>query len=457
MVDQIRNTYSQIYIQIVFTVKGRDSLIFLILSLVILSFLISPSVSSQGTWERIDVPTDQDLRSVCFIDSLYGWAAGDSGMIIHTADGGESWEIQDSQTEYDVMSLFFLDRNQGWASSINYATLPYGTIILKTTTGGDDWTSTPYPEENIFITCMLFFDSLTGWMGGQPHALVKTTNGGTDWTQASIDTSILAFFPVLGIQFFNEQIGYACGGIFDIAGVTWRTTNGGEMWYALEPSQAPADEVHGLHIFDATHVMGAGGDPDYGYGVGILRTADGGLNWDYDELGIQGNAYDLDFRNASEVWAPLGQRLKFIYSLDTGNTWTSIPTPDSTAIFDVTFPDSMHGFAVGSEGAFLRYNPPVHPAIPPLQHKSEHVSCQLYPNPTKGNSKFEIRNLEPGFISIQIYSLLGTEVASLVNKNLPAGKHQVDFIGGSLPAGVYLYQLRFNDSVVLSKRMLVFP
>ncbi|MBC8435962.1 MAG: hypothetical protein H8D88_00200, partial [Bacteroidetes bacterium] len=133
MVDQIRNTYSQIYIQIVFTVKGRDSLIFLILSLVILSFLISPSVSSQGTWERIDVPTDQDLRSVCFIDSLYGWAAGDSGMIIHTADGGESWEIQDSQTEYDVMSLFFLDRNQGWASSFNYTTLPYGTIILKTT------------------------------------------------------------------------------------------------------------------------------------------------------------------------------------------------------------------------------------------------------------------------------------------------------------------------------------
>nr|MBC8314572.1 T9SS type A sorting domain-containing protein [Bacteroidota bacterium] len=341
--------------------------------------------------------------------------------------------------------------------SFNYTTLPYGTIILKTTNGGADWTSTPYPEENIFITCILFFDSLTGWMGGQPHALVKTTNGGTDWTQASIDTSILAFFPVLGIQFFNEQIGYACGGIFDIAGVTWRTTNGGEMWYALEPSQAPADEVHGLHIFDATHVMGAGGDPDYGYGVGILRTADGGLNWDYDELGIQGNAYDLDFRNESEVWAPLGPRLKFIYSLDTGNTWTSIPTPDSSAIFDVTFPDTMHGFAVGSEGAFLQYRPPVHPAILPLQHKNEPVSCQLYPNPMTSGSSFKVQSSRAGFVSLKVYDLHGKEVMPILNKELPAGEHQVDFDRGNLPAGLYLYQLLFNDSVVLSKRILIVP
>ncbi|MBC8314995.1 MAG: hypothetical protein H8E51_05785, partial [Bacteroidetes bacterium] len=96
-------------------------------------FLTTQAVSAQGTWERIAVPTDQNLRSVCFVDSLYGWAAGDSGIIIHTVDGGESWVIQASQTENDVVSLFFLDRDQGWASSFNYTTLPYGTIILKTT------------------------------------------------------------------------------------------------------------------------------------------------------------------------------------------------------------------------------------------------------------------------------------------------------------------------------------
>ena len=65
-----------------------------------------------------------------------------------------------------------------------------------------------------------------GWMGGTPHALVKTTDGGINWEKAHIDTITFAFFPVLNIQFYNSQYGYACGGAFDIAGVTWRTTIG---------------------------------------------------------------------------------------------------------------------------------------------------------------------------------------------------------------------------------------
>ncbi len=409
----------------------------------------------QGTWERIDVPTDHNLHSVCFVDSLYGWAAGDSGTIIHTSDGGENWVIQDSQTENEIVYLFFLDRNLGWASSFNYITPPYGTIILKTTNGGADWTPALYTEENIFITCILFFDSLTGWMGGTPHALLKTTNGGADWTQAAVDTSTLAFFPVLSIKFFDENYGYACGGMFDIAGVTWRTTNGGEMWYALDPSQAPADEVHELHIFDATHVMGAGGDPDYGFGVGIIRTSDGGLNWDYEELGIQGNAFDLDFRNDNEAWAPLGPRRKFIYSLDTGNTWTSIPTPDSTSIFDLTFPDSLHGFAVGSEGAFLRYKPPIHPAIPPLSNQTdEQVSCKLYPNPMHSITNYELRITNEGFVSLKIFTPFGVEVATVASQVLLPGKHEFSFDAGELPSGLYVYQLLVDGAILASGKMV---
>jgi len=40
---------------------------------------------SQGSWELTEVPATEHLRSVFFTDSLYGWAVGDSGTIIHTA------------------------------------------------------------------------------------------------------------------------------------------------------------------------------------------------------------------------------------------------------------------------------------------------------------------------------------------------------------------------------------
>ncbi len=409
------------------------------------------AVNAQGTWERVNVPITQDLNSVCFVDSLYGWIAGDSGIIFHTVNGGSAWTRQETNATYDVEEVFFLNRNLGWASTFNFTTVPYGTILLKTTNGGATWVSQPYPSEDIFITCILFRDSLNGWMGGQPHALVRTTDGGNNWTQAAIDTSTLAFFPVLSIQFYNDQYGYASGGRFDIAGVTWRTSNGGDMWYAIDPTQAPADEVHSLHIFDSLNVMGSGGDPDFGYGVGMIRTSDGGLNWSYEETTIQGNAYDLDFRNDTEAWAPLGPGRKFIYSLDAGTTWAPVPTPDLTAVYDVTFPDSIHGFAVGRVGAFLKYHPPVIPGMETISPRnSGYRLFQNSPNPVAGSTVIRFTVPAQDFaagraafpLQLKVLDIYGKEVACLVNEPMPAGDHEVRFDATGLQGGIYIYQLQ---------------
>jgi len=403
-------------------------------------------VFSQGSWERIDVPTGEWLRSVWFVDSLYGWAAGNAGTIIQTSDGGESWEVQDSQTENNIADIFFLDRQTGWATSFNFTQSPYGTVLLKTTDGGEEWTQQIYPEENYFMNCILFLDSLTGWMGGSPHALVKTTDGGMTWQQAYVDTSTLAFFPVLKIEFYDDTYGYASGGLFDIAGVVWRTWDGGDHWYAIDPLEAPADEVRGLYCFDSLHVMGAGGDPDFGFGVGIIRTEDGGLNWDYDELGYPGNAYDLDFRNETEAWAPLGPRRKFIYTVNGGKKWAEVLTPDSTIIFDVCFPDSLHGFAVGPEGAMLRYIPPVPVGIAENSlPDTTGFSLSIYPNPSRGtfNLQFTIYSLRR--VSLRIYDLYGQEVGRVMDELLPAGDHKIRFDAGQLNPGIYIVSFLFQD------------
>jgi photosystem II stability/assembly factor-like uncharacterized protein len=393
---------------------------------------------SQGSWERIDVPTDEWLRSVWFADSLTGWAAGNNGVIIHTQDGGDSWTFQDSQTENNIVDIFFLNPDTGWASSFNYTQSPYGTILLKTTDGGQNWTPEAYPEENIFINCILFLDPLNGWMGGSPHALVRTTDGGQSWQQASIDTATLAFFPVLKINFYDAHYGYACGGMFDIAGVIWRTWDGGKTWQAIDVLDAPADEVRGLHCKDSLNVVGAGGDPDFGFGVGIIHTEDGGLSWDYDEIGYQGNAYDLDFRSETEAWAPLGPRRKFIFSTDGGEKWTEIYTPDSVVIFDIIFPDSMHGYAVGPEGAMLRYIPPVPVGLQedPLQDNT--IDLSIYPNPAREFFIFRFSTINDQRVTLRIYDLQGREVATAVDGEFPAGEHRVRFDASALPAGVYL-------------------
>ncbi len=93
--------------------------------------------------------------------------------------------------------------------------------------------------------------------------------------------------------------------------------------------------------------------------------------------------WDIDFRTDNEAWSPLGGEEKLIYSLDAGSTWTRIPSPDSTHIFDIIFPDSLHGFAVGREGAIIKYFPPIINFVREIEEGiSESFSLfQNYPNP----------------------------------------------------------------------------
>jgi photosystem II stability/assembly factor-like uncharacterized protein len=434
--------------------------------LIILFFqLVQINIYSQGTWERIESPTDQYLQSVYFVDSLYGWAVGDSGTIIHTSNGGADWEIQDSKNDNKIVDVFFLNRNLGWASSWKTSSVPFGTILLKTTNGGQSWTNEPYKEDNIFIQCLLFTDSLNGWMGGKPHALVKTTDGGANWKQADVDSSTFSSFPIKSINFYNSQYGYACGGIFEYAGVMWRTTNGGDFWYVIDPVSAPIDPIWQVHTFDSLNVLGVGGDFEF-FGVGMIRTSDGGLNWVYEYIGMTGIAFDIDYRTDYEAWSPLGFEEKLIYSLDSGFTWTRIPTPDSTIILDMIFPDSLHGFAIGKEGAIIKYIPPIINFVKEIEEgiPESFFLFQNYPNPFNPSTKIRFtipqdERRETQDVSLKVYDVLGNEIATLVNEEKPAGAYEVKFnpaSGIQHPAsGIYFYQLRAGIYIETKKMLLL--
>ncbi|MGB5288769.1 MAG: hypothetical protein WBN42_09785 [Ignavibacteriaceae bacterium] len=50
--------------------------------------------------------------------------------------------------------------------------------------------------------------------------------------------------------------------------------------------------------------------------------------------------------------------------------------------------------------------------------------------------------------------MLGNEVATLVDENLPAGNYDIDFDASGLTSGIYFYQLK-SGSYFQSKKMLL--
>lgn len=94
----------------------------------------------------------------------------------------------------------------------------------------------------------------------------------------------------------------------------------------------------------------------------------------------------------------------------------------------------------------------------------DHFSLsQNYPNPF--NPTTTIKYTIPGtalsrgaggvlMVSLKIYNLLGQEVATLVNKEQPAGEYSVKFDASDLASGVYIYQFR-TEGFVASKKLLV--
>jgi photosystem II stability/assembly factor-like uncharacterized protein len=327
----------------------------LIVVLVFLLILLGKNSYSQQYWQNISNPTTRDLLKCSFPDTLNGWAIGDSGTILHTSNGGYNWVLQNSKLRGYMVAVYFLNARLGWALSWVLGPEYYGTYILKTTNGGNTWDTTCYSVPDSYIRTIYFQDSLYGFMGGNPAILLRTTNGGAKWEKCEVDTTAVVYgFPINKFRFFSNNYGMACGGIMDIAGVIWTTTNRGLYWNVKTIAPEP---INDLKFFDSLNILAIAGD--FEYGTSVLRTSNGGLDWSYTNIGVFGIPYTMAWRTNSEAWCPMGYINSFLLTSNYGNNWAQIETPDSTKLFDLTFLNSRFGIGVGLGGAIVRYNPNV--------------------------------------------------------------------------------------------------
>src|SRR5690606_35626016 len=137
----------------------------------VLSLNTGVKSQTESSWIFLDSGVDEQLSRVFFLDSLKGWVVGDSGVILHTSNGGQNWVLQDSRVTNRMLDIFFLNENTGWALSwqlFGSGGGQFGTVIHNTADGGQTWSDTFSPQEDTYINTIYFANSQTGWMGGYP-------------------------------------------------------------------------------------------------------------------------------------------------------------------------------------------------------------------------------------------------------------------------------------------------
>jgi photosystem II stability/assembly factor-like uncharacterized protein len=399
-------------------------------------------------WEVLNSPTTELLRKLYFIDENTGWATSLNGSIIKTSDAGLTWSFQDSKVTTPIVDIQFINNNLGWA--ITYPdTPPFGTTLLKTTNGGNEWSLIDSLFPLKFMNCIYFADEQIGWIGGS--GISKTTDGGTTWYECIIDSGGFSNYPIYDLNFFNKDFGYACGGRIDVAGVIWKTTNGGENWSSIGLSP---DQIFDVYVFDSLNAITLSGDPEFFYTVANLRTTNAGVTWQYDDLSIFGIAYAIDFLNNEEGYSAAG--FQFLHTVDGGINWESEMVIDSLTIYDLQFVDKYTGFACGQDGALLKYTSFKKPSVDKV--KFEWINN--YPNPFSEKTTINFTVLSPDFdiptkAKLKLYDILGNEIATLFEDEFYWGFYEFEFYPGKqnliLSSGVYILSLICGDSFITKK------
>lgn len=408
-------------------------------------------IYSQQFWISQSSPTDKFLYKCEFVDSLNGWAIGEQGIIINTTNGGVNWTIQNSGLLNETLQdICFLNPYTGW---IVYYKSNDRTSLLKTTNGGINWIDSSFPDTTAILGTVFFLNSTTGFLGGY-SGFFKTTNSGINWVASSFDTAGCFYnMPARDIKFADSLIGYACGGIYDMVGVTWKTTDGGLNWLSSCVSPEPLSE---LIILGQGEAAAMGGDFEFG-GISV-RTTNMGLNWSYNNVGCFGDIRGFSFRTPAEVWASLSFAGYFAVNVDSMNpssSWVCIKTPGDIQIYDIQFVSPRHGWCVGFGGSIFKYNKDIISINNQGFEVADKYSLnQNYPNPFNPETRITYSLPTRSDVKLKIYNSAGMLVRFYPRGIEEAGSYNIVFNAGSLASGVYFYVLTAG-SYTESRKMVI--
>jgi photosystem II stability/assembly factor-like uncharacterized protein len=203
------------------------------------------------TWSAQRTGVDAGLLTISFASPALGWAGGRGGVVVGTADGGQTWGKQAViDDDFGLGAPDAVFRVAAAGDNTAWALVKWGEVsVLRRTVGGGPWTGVEYTDHSYRAPNTLYdlamFSETEGWLVASRinesnrfvPVLMHTTDAGVSWE--ALDVPAPAFATV-----------------------------GSPRWKALV--SAPVANLAWLHIADAGSGLG---------GLFRLRRASGGWEW----------------------------------------------------------------------------------------------------------------------------------------------------------------------------------
>ncbi len=425
----------------------------------ILLFLAFNFQGNLSGWYQQFLPNtigSQIVNDMKFIDSLNGYMITsknvnpDTASILKTTDGGDNWTTVFSQGSRRFNKIKFINNNTGFVCGGTGSGTPY---LYKTTNEGINWFVLNSSGCAIWDD-MFVLNADTIWLvdhNGLCGGVYRTTNGGVNWIRQTGGGA-----PDR-IYMYNARIGFVSkSGEF-----IRKTTNSGINWTTVSTDS----------FIDMCFVDSLTGWRAYGT---MHKTTDGGLNWINQPLPstMFGTSLINNFSvlNKDTVWGvggnaqyPNGRFKGAIYTTTNGGSNWFYQVPDTslvtiTAYSQIQFINKDIGWAYSQNrgihtkvgGDPLTSVNPISSEIP-KQFKLE----QNYPNPFNPSTIINYQLSIISFVTLKVFDLQGKEVQTLVNKKQSAGSYSAEFNGANFSSGIYFYTIQTENYKETKKMMLI--
>lgn len=402
---------------------------------------LSSEIDAQKKWYFRAKTPFFNVNSISALDSFCIYVTASSGLY-KTTDGGGRWTHLLNDNELDMVR--FHSKNKGIVQKYE--------ILRATSDGGFSWDTV---HTGYFSAKIRFFDSLSGISGGRDFENVaylrRTTDGGITWSwrEAGFYGFLSEVAQVDSLVWVGG--GYLSGGfpVPVLGSILQYSTNYGIDWIERSTSSY-SPSFTDIVLMRPNKVI-------IGFSNNFIKlSTDGGITFtDYPK---PHGVYSLISFADTLLYAGADSG-RIGCSTDFGATFELQKMNTNSTVKSIEIMKNGEGYAFAADGNFYST---IQMKIAPVSVDetledlpSEFSLAQNYPNPFNPSTTIQFALPKSGYVKGVVHDIIGREIATLLDGEMTAGNHSLDWDATNVLSGVYFFRIQAGNHSLVIKMILL--